>query len=75
MERSTQINLWYLLLALLAVIWLRDVWVILVDRPDKVGRVQILKVHAGKVQLAPGLDLEQVAALTPGFPVRISRTS
>ena len=27
MERSTQINLWYLLLALLAVIWLRDVWV------------------------------------------------
>jgi len=26
-ERSTQINLWYLLLALLAVIWLRDVWV------------------------------------------------
>jgi len=40
---------------------------VLVDRPDKVGRVQILKVHATKVQLAPGLDLEQVAALTPGF--------
>jgi cell division protease FtsH len=40
---------------------------VLVDRPDKVGRLQILKVHAKKVQLAPAVDLEQVAALTPGF--------
>jgi cell division protease FtsH len=40
---------------------------VLVDRPDKPGRVQILKVHAKKIQLALDVDLEQVAALTPGF--------
>src|SRR3954470_18557554 len=40
---------------------------VLVDRPDKAGRLQILKVHAKKVQLAADVDLEQVAALTPGF--------
>src|SRR5690349_18854656 len=40
---------------------------ILVDRPDKRGRTQILKVHAKKIRLAPGVDLEQVAALTAGF--------
>jgi cell division protease FtsH len=40
---------------------------ILVDRPDKLGRTQILKVHVRKVRLAPDADLEQVAALTPGF--------
>jgi cell division protease FtsH len=40
---------------------------ILVDRPDRKGRVQILEVHARKVKLDPAVDLEQVAALTPGF--------
>ena len=40
---------------------------VLVDRPDKAGRVQILRVHVRKVTLAPDLDLEQVAALTTGF--------
>src|SRR5688500_2845011 len=40
---------------------------VLVDRPDKAGRVQILRVHAKKVKLAPDVDLEGVAALTPGF--------
>ena len=40
---------------------------VLVDRPDKRGRVEILKVHVKKVELAPDVDLEQVAALTPGF--------
>ena len=40
---------------------------ILVDRPDKIGRLQILRVHATKIKLAPGVELEQVAALTPGF--------
>jgi len=40
---------------------------VLVDRPDKAGRLQILQVHAKKVNLAPDLDLTQVAALTPGF--------
>ncbi|MFA7557483.1 MAG: ATP-dependent zinc metalloprotease FtsH [Hydrogenophaga sp.] len=40
---------------------------VLVDRPDKGGRVQILKVHVRKIRLAQDLDLEQVAALTTGF--------
>src|SRR5437867_4471049 len=40
---------------------------VLVDRPDKLGRVAILKVRVRKVQLAPDADLEKIAALTPGF--------
>jgi len=40
---------------------------VLVDRPDKKGRVQILQVHVRKVTLAPGVEIEQIAALTPGF--------
>jgi cell division protease FtsH len=40
---------------------------VLVDRPDKKGRVQILNVHIKKVRLAPEVDMEKVAALTPGF--------
>jgi cell division protease FtsH len=40
---------------------------ILVDRPDKAGRVQILQVHVKKVQLARDVDLAKIAALTPGF--------
>ena len=40
---------------------------VLVDRPDKVGRVQILEVHfKGKI-LASDVSAEQVAALTTGF--------
>jgi cell division protease FtsH len=40
---------------------------ILVDRPDKQGRIQILQVHSKKVKLAPDVTLQHVAALTPGF--------
>jgi cell division protease FtsH len=40
---------------------------VLVDRPDRPGRIQILKVHIGKIRLAPGVELQQIAALTPGF--------
>ncbi len=40
---------------------------VLVDRPDKQGRLDILKVHVKKVALEDGVDLEQVAAITPGF--------
>jgi cell division protease FtsH len=40
---------------------------VLVDRPDKAGRVAILNVHLQKVKLAPDVDAEKVAALTPGF--------
>ncbi|MGH6796367.1 MAG: ATP-dependent zinc metalloprotease FtsH, partial [Methylocella sp.] len=40
---------------------------VLVDRPDKRGRIDILKVHLKKAILAPDVDAEQIAALTPGF--------
>jgi cell division protease FtsH len=40
---------------------------ILLDRPDKAGRIQILSVHVKKITLAPEVELDQVAALTPGF--------
>jgi cell division protease FtsH len=40
---------------------------ILVDRPDKKGRIQILEVHLRKIKLASGIDREQIAVLTPGF--------
>jgi cell division protease FtsH len=40
---------------------------VLVDRPDRKGRTDILQVHARKVRLDPALQLDQVAALTPGF--------
>src|SRR2546429_1003313 len=40
---------------------------VLVDRPDRIGREQILKVHTQKVLLAADVKLEDVAALTPGF--------
>src|SRR5687767_962631 len=40
---------------------------VLVDRPDKPGRLQILRVHAKKIKLETDVDLAQVAALTPGF--------
>ena len=41
---------------------------VLVDRPDKRGREQILAVHLKKVAtLAADVKPEQIAALTPGF--------
>jgi cell division protease FtsH len=40
---------------------------VLVDRPDKKGRVDILKVHVKKIRLAPDVDLEAVAGITTGF--------
>src|SRR5215471_10561123 len=40
---------------------------ILVDRPDKRGREQILAVHLRKAKLAADVNPEQIAALTPGF--------
>jgi cell division protease FtsH len=40
---------------------------VLVDRPDRKDRLEILKVHVGKVLLAPELDLDAVAGLTTGF--------
>jgi len=40
---------------------------VLVDRPDKKGRIAILDVHMKKITLAANTDSEKVAALTPGF--------
>ena len=40
---------------------------ILVDRPDKTGRVEILKVHLKNVKTEPGVDVDKLAAMTPGM--------
>ena len=40
---------------------------VVVDRPDKIGRLAILRVHAKQVTLGPDADLENIAAMTPGF--------
>ena len=40
---------------------------VVVDRPDKTGRLAILQVHARAVPLEAETDLEVVAAMTPGF--------
>jgi cell division protease FtsH len=40
---------------------------VLVDRPDKMGRLAILRLHAKPVALGPDADLEVIAGMTPGF--------
>jgi cell division protease FtsH len=40
---------------------------VVVDRPDKIGREAILKVHARNVKLAEDVDLSALAVRTPGF--------
>jgi len=40
---------------------------VVIDRPDLKGRAKILQVHTRQVTLAPAVDLEQIAAHTPGF--------
>lgn len=40
---------------------------VVVDRPDKIGRAAILRVHLRKVQVEPDLDIDAVAGITPGF--------
>ena len=40
---------------------------VLVDRPDKLGRIAILKVHMKKIQMGSDVDASQVADLTTGF--------
>jgi cell division protease FtsH len=40
---------------------------VLVDRPDRKGRADILRVHLGKISTAANLDVDAIAALTPGF--------
>jgi cell division protease FtsH len=40
---------------------------VVVDRPDLLGREEILRVHARGVALDPAVDLKTIAARTPGF--------
>ena len=40
---------------------------VLVDRPDRNGRQQILRLHIAKVKLAQGVSLDEIAGMTPGF--------
>lgn len=40
---------------------------VLVDRPDRKGRIDILKVHLRKITLADGVSVDKIAELTPGF--------
>jgi cell division protease FtsH len=40
---------------------------VLVDRPDIIGREEILKIHTRNVKLAPEVDLKVIASRTPGF--------
>ena len=40
---------------------------ILVDRPDRVAREGILALYAGRMKVAPDVDLSVIARRTPGF--------
>lgn len=40
---------------------------VLIDRPDKIGREEILRVHMRDVKVASDVDVSIIAAMTPGF--------
>ena len=40
---------------------------VLVDRPDKTGRIAILEVHMKKARVSSDVNAEQIASLTTGF--------
>jgi len=40
---------------------------VLVDRPDRKGRIEILRLHLKDKQYAPDIRLEDLASMTPGF--------
>ncbi|MCG8404343.1 MAG: ATP-dependent zinc metalloprotease FtsH, partial [Phycisphaerales bacterium] len=40
---------------------------VLVDRPDKIGRLAILKVHIQKIVVEENLDLDKIAQISVGF--------
>src|SRR3989441_2242233 len=40
---------------------------VLVDRPDRSGRLAVLQIHARSVKLDKDADLEKIAAMTPGM--------
>jgi cell division protease FtsH len=40
---------------------------VLVDRPDRKGRAQVLDIYLHKITVAPGIDPDAIAQITPGF--------
>jgi len=40
---------------------------VLVDRPDIIGREEILKIHTQNIKLSPEVELKVIASRTPGF--------
>ena len=40
---------------------------VLVDRPDKTGRIAVLQIYLKRIQFASDVDAAEIAALTPGF--------
>ena len=40
---------------------------VVVDRPDRTGRIAILKVHMRKIEAGDDADPDKIAAITPGF--------
>lgn len=40
---------------------------IVIDRPDRRGRLAILKVHAKRIQVTADLDMDRIAGITTGF--------
>jgi len=40
---------------------------VLVDRPDMIGREEILKIHTKTIKMDPSVDLSKIARSTPGF--------
>ncbi len=40
---------------------------ILVDRPDKIGRAEILRVHLKEITVDKDVDIDTIAGMTPGF--------
>jgi cell division protease FtsH len=40
---------------------------VVVDRPDLIGREEILRIHTRNIKLSPDIDLKVIASRTPGF--------
>lgn len=40
---------------------------VVVDKPDRKGRYDILKIHAAKIKMKSDVNLDAIAGLTPGF--------
>uniref|UniRef100_A0A7S2TT03 AAA+ ATPase domain-containing protein n=1 Tax=Lotharella oceanica TaxID=641309 RepID=A0A7S2TT03_9EUKA len=41
--------------------------IVRIEKPDREGRADILRVHTRWMNLSPGVSLEDIAAVTPGF--------